>query len=294
MKTRFLVALLATTIAISPMAHAARTPEPGGADPRVKHIVYHKQDVVELKGHYGFTSAVEFASDEEVSTISIGDSTMWQVIPVKNLLVLKPLTENATTNLLVVTNKRVYSFELSASPAISSKSKRLNYRVQFVYPDEELDMLATVGMGPRATTRLSSEASTPADWNFKYTYSGTTNLRPTQIFDNGKFTYFQFADINRTPAIFVVDDHGNESLVNFHKEGDYLVIHRLSRQFTLRDGEDVTCIFNEGFPKVDFASEPLAPVPASRVTPVESNTIGGLDITSASKALKQQKDSFKR
>lgn len=294
MQKGLFAALLATTITFSPMAFAARAPEAGGADPRVKHIVYHEQDVVELHGHYGFTTAVEFSPTEEIATVSIGDQSMWQVVPIRNLMVLKPLTKNAATNLLVVTNKRVYSFELSAAPAANSKSQRLNYRIRFVYPEDEMNMMATLGHGPMAQSRLASDATTPADWNFKYTFAGDSDLRPIQTFDNGKFTYFQFADILRIPAIFVVDDHGNESLVNYHKEGDYIIVHRLGKQFTLRDGEDVTCIFNEGFPKVDFESEPLAPAPATRVTPVESINLGGIELTPADQALEKQKSGLKR
>jgi type IV secretion system protein VirB9 len=258
----FITALLVTSLFIS-SAQAAITPQNGGADPRVKHVVYHEQDVTEVKGHYGYTTSVEFGANEKMISMSIGDSIAWQVQPAQdNLLFMKPLEANASTNLTVITNKHIYSFELSADVASSRKSSDLTYRLRFVYPDEEAAALATIGKGPFANTSLVQGISnSPSDWNFKYQYSGNKNLRPVQTFDNGRFTYFKFSTIERAPAIFVVDDLGNESLVNYHKEGDYLVVERLARQFTLRDGEYVTCIFNESFPVQSYEGEPLAPVP---------------------------------
>lgn len=254
--------LLASTLLVS-TAHAAITPQNGGADPRVKHVIYHEQDVTEVKGHYGYTTGIEFGTNEKIVSMSIGDSVAWQPVVARgNLLFLKPLQPNANTNLTVITDKRIYSFELSADVATSRKSNELTYRLRFIYPDEEAATLATIGEGPLGNTALVKGVSnSPSDWNFKYQYSGSGSLRPVQTFDNGKFTYFKFSNIERAPAIFVVDDNGNESLVNYHKEGEYLVVERLARRFTLRDGEDVTCIFNPQFPVQSYEGEHLAPVP---------------------------------
>jgi hypothetical protein len=51
------------------------------------------------------------------------------------------------------------------------------------------------------------------------------------------------------PAVFAVDENGNERLVNFNVQGKYVVVSGLESQFTLRDGDTATCIFNETFPK---------------------------------------------
>ena len=49
------------------------------------------------------------------------------------------------------------------------------------------------------------------------------------------------------PAIFVSDDDGSESLVNFTVDAGELVIHRVSRTFKVRRGRLVGCIVNKGF-----------------------------------------------
>jgi len=82
-------------------------------------------------------------------------------------------------------------------------------------------------------------------FNFKYQYTGEPSIAPVKVFDNGEFTYFQFAKKNAEyPAIFSVDASGFESLVNFRATGDYIVVEKVSPQFTLRNGTDIVCVYN--------------------------------------------------
>lgn len=63
------------------------------------------------------------------------------------------------------------------------------------------------------------------------------------------------------PAVFSVDENGNERLVNFNLQGQYLVVSGVGSQFTLRDGDTATCIWNDAYPQVEPASyepEPIA------------------------------------
>ncbi len=48
------------------------------------------------------------------------------------------------------------------------------------------------------------------------------------------------------PAIFAVDNRlGKEAVVNYRREGDYLIVQQLSPQFTLRaDRYHVASVFN--------------------------------------------------
>ena len=265
---KFLVLAILPCFIISSAANAAIKPRGGSADSRVKHVIFQDQNVVKVQGHYGYSTLIEFDKDEAIITVSLGDSIAWQTTTTNNnLLFIKPLQPNADTNMTVVTTQRIYSFELEADQASSADAKELTYRLKFVYPEKEAEMLARVGKGKLARYAHASDKTNPSDWNFKYSFSGSKAIRPIKTFDNGKFTYFEFSEHSRTPAIFAVDEKGNELLLNHHKEGDYIVVKRLSAQFTLRDGESVTCIFNEGFPMEDFAEAHLAPVPKKKPQP---------------------------
>jgi type IV secretion system protein VirB9 len=86
-------------------------------------------------------------------------------------------------------------------------------------------------------------------YNQRYKISGTQRISPIRIFDDGEFTYFQFKDINADiPAFFRVDSEGKEAIVNYRTVGDYVVVERVTSQFTLRDGRDIVCVFNEASP----------------------------------------------
>jgi type IV secretion system protein VirB9 len=71
-------------------------------------------------------------------------------------------------------------------------------------------------------------------------------LYPMKIFDDGEFTYFEFKEKGGViPAIFLVDNNNYESLINFRMVGNYLVMEAISSRFTMRNGSDVVCVFNE-------------------------------------------------
>lgn len=233
-------------------AQAGREPRPGHQDPRIKTVVYNERDVITVRGHYGFSTVVEFAADETVQTLSLGDSHGWQVVPNKagNKLFLKPIEHEANTNLSVETDKRSYIFELIAKDADSHRDPQLNFRVKFVYPQDNVlirERTAAERQRERETLVAPESSVPPENWNFDYTFTGSKANKPRRIFDDGKFTYFEFADQASIPAIFWVDSRRNESLINYTIKGRYVVVERTAAQFTLRNGVDVTCIFNENY-----------------------------------------------
>lgn len=275
MKTRnYLLAGLIILPLLSPPAFADRAARPGTADARIKSYTYHENDVYYLKGHYGFTMVIEFSSKEKVESISIGDSEAWQVIPGsrKNMIYIKPLEQNAETNMTVLTSKRIYTFELAADKAATPKSRDLTFRVKFRYPEEETLELANFGSKPARKYNPLDGADASA-WNFDYSYAGDRGLRPKRVFDDGTFTYFEFSKPGATPAIFSVDNEGNESLVNFNTEGSYIIVNSTGRQFTLRDGDTTTCIFNDGYPKEKGKQEKPTPLVELKEKKVAATTL---------------------
>lgn len=245
-------------------AYAARTPLSGSADARVKTVTYHDNDVYRLKGHYGYTTVIEFGEKERIETISLGDSEAWQVVKPHrdNLLFVKPLEQNAATNMTVVTSDHIYSFELSANKAESEASDDLTFRLRFGYSNAAGNK-GMLSFGNDNTPAPLSSVS-PDAWNFNYSYTGDNALRPQRVFDDGKFTYLQFDNIDVMPAVFLVDDKGKESIANSSIHGSNLVIHRTGGQFRLRDGETETMVFNEAWPKASGKERNIVPVTAMK------------------------------
>lgn len=112
------------------------------------------------------------------------------------------------------------------------------YKLQFNYVDGGYDASGqTNAVGSFDPTKL----------NWKYSFTGSRALAPIEAFDNGQFTYFKFKTngMNHHPTVFIVDKKRNETLVNYHMQGGYMVINSVAKQFTLRDGAYVTSVYND-------------------------------------------------
>jgi type IV secretion system protein VirB9 len=222
-------------------ATAISVSRPVGNESRIRVINYVPNSVISFTGHYNYHSIIEFSIDEEIKTITMGDSTSWQMNPSGNRIFLKPVGLNATTNMTVITNKRTYFFEMHAEYATSISDNNLAFITKFMYPDGQLGV-------PQSISNSSGlDLGKPTQYNFQYKISGkATHIEPILVFDDGRFTYFKFKDINADiPSIFIVDQYQDESLINYRVSDGYIVVERVTSKFTLRSGKDVICVFNE-------------------------------------------------
>ncbi|GAL10944.1 outer membrane and periplasm component of type IV secretion of T-DNA complex [Vibrio astriarenae] len=79
------------------------------------------------------------------------------------------------------------------------------------------------------------------------------SIAPARAFDDGRFTYFTFAQNSEIPAIFIVTDSGEETLMNSHiSAGDLntIVVQRIAPQFVFRLGASVVGVTNQAFDTV--------------------------------------------
>jgi type IV secretion system protein VirB9 len=217
---------------------AAQYPKPGLLDPRIRTIFYNPDQVVTLKGYFGYQMMIEFAADERIENVSIGDGIAWQVTPNKkaNLLFLKPVDRSQPTNMTVVTDRRRYAFELLSLGRGGERAPDMAYVVRFTYPTEP---------PPRVVKVLPPQP--PERRNTRYTYTGSRASLPSLVFDDGQFTYFQWPESVSTPALFVIGPDGAESIVNYSVRDGYQVVEQTAKRFVLRNGKEVTTVINEGW-----------------------------------------------
>jgi type IV secretion system protein VirB9 len=228
-------------------AHAVREPRPQTIDGRMKTLSFHPNEVYKFTGYYFFQTIIELEEKEVIQTISVGSPTEWQIQPVGNRIFIKPISnkpEDALTNMTVITDKRMYFFELHAAEAQDVTDQRIPFIVRFVYPTENTGS----GIQTVSSTGPKIDLSEKGKYNFNYTLKGSDNISPVQVFDDHKFTYFKFRDSGPVPAIFEVDSQGFEALVNYQVQGEYVVVERILSQYTLRYGPDTVCVFNESKP----------------------------------------------
>lgn len=192
------------------------------ADPRVRVVPYTPGAVTALTGHYGYQMLISLAESERIENISIGDSVAWLVTPNKaaNGLFLKPVEPDAATNMTVQTNARTYLFELTARRATrGGATPGMTYQLAFRYPAAAVAASATSAIRNRA-----------------YRMTGSARLRPDDLFDDGRATWFRWPASARVPAIFAREGK-KEALVEHRVADGYLVVDRVG-EFMLREGRD--------------------------------------------------------
>jgi type IV secretion system protein VirB9 len=231
------VNLLACTMCL-----AEQLLRPGPSDSRILLATYRDSEIYKVVASYGFQTTIEFSSQETIETISIGDSIAWQVVPAGHRVFLKPQELNALTNMTIVTSIRPYYFELGAKKSRDPKS--VTFLIRFTYPDVSPTVVGVAA----ASKAHAPPAKKPTDYNFNYTLTGSRDIAPMRVFDDGEFTYMQFRSITDLPAIFLVDKEKQESVVNYRIEGPYVVIERTGAQFSLRHGGEIVCVHNKSVP----------------------------------------------
>ena len=231
------------------------------ADPRIRTIFYNPNRIVPLKAYFGYQMMIQFGPDERIENIAIGEGAAWQVTPNKEatLLFLKPLEHAPATNMTVVTSSRTYLFELSAHALAEARDAgMMTYEVRFTYPPPP----------PSDAPPPPAAPAAPEQRNTAYTYTGPRELLPSQVFDDGRLTYFKWPDDTVRPAVFAIGPDNTESLVNYSYHDGYEVVEQVAPRFLLRNGKQVTTVINEGWRLPSPGAE--APKPADAKTAREA------------------------
>jgi len=216
-------------------------------DFRLRYIDYNAGAIYRLAGCMGFQTTVTLASNEHVDTVSIGDSSAWQVTANKrgDLMFLKPTAARAFTNLTVITDKRTYNFELRSAPEADCNKGRVAYELRFRYPPEP--PVGAPVAGPKGPVDPNAFLPPIEKRNTAYSYTGSTELVPLRVFDDGQSTYFRWSTSVSTPAVYALNNDNSESIVNYSARGDYLVVEQVARAYVLRRGSLRAVLYNDAY-----------------------------------------------
>jgi type IV secretion system protein VirB9 len=246
MKQLFIIIFL---ILNSTNAPAVRESRPTVIDSRIRVINYSPDDVFKFTGYYNYQTSIELDKDEKVLTISMGDTTGWQIVPSGHRIFLKPVENDATTNMTLISDKRTYYFELYAQEALDIRDPDMVFNLKFIYPDNETD--DNLKKFSSFSAAEAPDLSHPENYNFNYTMSGHEDIAPIKVFDDGSFTYLQFRDRNNNiPAIFSVDLNLKEEIINYRSaqsNANLIIVDGVYKKLSLRLNRKITCIFNEAF-----------------------------------------------
>ena len=215
-------------------------PPRGLTDVRVRAVPYAADQVYRLNGYVGYAIHIQLEEGEQYVGLGTGDANALTVDVSGSNVFLKPRALLVHTNLTLLTTRRRYHFDYSAGSTTPNPAEDdVIYSLRFSY-------------GTSGATRGESVAPVQGQSlsrNENYWYCGHPTLKPQAAFDDGVHTHVRFSSKSEVPAIFVRNEDGSESLLNFSVDastGD-VVIHRLAPAFVLRRGRIAGCIVNRGY-----------------------------------------------
>jgi len=256
----FLSGVALATLLVMPAA-AIQTPRTAQQDNRVRFVDYQPYNVTKIVGTLRSAVEVEFAEDEEIAHVALGNTVAWDVAPAGHILFLKARENHPLTNMSVVTtkrdgSKRSYQMELTIRDGTVAQGVDTYFYVKYRYPSDEALKSRQEAAAQAETARAAEAEGTLAlherygPRNWRYSAQGASAIEPQAVYDNGKVTTFAFAGNQEVPAIYMENSDGSESLVPKNVDGDLVIAHAIAPRFILRRGHDVLCIYNEGYSQV--------------------------------------------
>ena len=238
-------ALLALLVLLEThLVRAEMVPPPGRDDSRVRVATYDSHQVYRLHGFIGYQIDLQFATDERFVGLGAGDVEGLSFEAKRNHLFLKPKARRVATNITVLTTRRTYQFRYTAANLTASTDRNeVIYALRFRYPPTP----RPVDSAARRLDRRLREGPGGPPANEDYWYCGAPSLKPVSAWDDGVQTRLRFAAHAAMPAIFVRNDDGSESLLNFSIDRGVVIVHRIARRFVVRRGRLSGCIVNRGF-----------------------------------------------
>ena len=217
-----------------------------------------EERIPRLRARMRHTTVIVLPAGERILDFVAGDSEYWHLTGAANVAYLKPLGEDAATNIaLVCESGRIYSFlvsehgekpphlvvrvepgaeaaAMSGAPGFVARSEVAAYRDMAAQAAEaallahEEAEAAITEARERAETEIEAfRASYPTRLAFEYRLDGDAAKRPFLVeamWHDGRFTYIR-SRAQESPALYELKD-GEPSLVAFDLSEDGLYIAR--------------------------------------------------------------------
>ena len=219
----------------------ASTATVAAPDSRIRTLAYDANEIVKINGKTGIQSTIEFAADEKIENVAVGDSSAWQITPNRraSLLFVKPLNARSRTNMTVVTDRRTYMFDLVAGAASASAV----YALKFSYPNEKPVKPAVQPVQQAAVATSAPATVTAEKLHFDWKSKGHSKLTPDRMFDDGASLYLTWDKETPLPAILTQSEDKKEGPVNYRMSGEYIVISPVPQNVVLRYGSKVAVLW---------------------------------------------------
>ncbi|MBM5620391.1 TrbG/VirB9 family P-type conjugative transfer protein [Burkholderia pseudomallei] len=242
------VALALTTLAISTSVWSETNPGPCGSDEHVRCAEYDATTAYRIPYRLGEAVVIQFEAGEVVdgpkSGLGTGEAKGWSIGGTANWFMFKPVAKKPNTNVVIVTDKRRYVFQLVEA----ARNEPATWALSFDYPDTRAKAeSAAKAKAEKAQAIEQATAETSERRNDDYDMKGDVAIAPTSLWDDGRFTYFRYDTSRKVPEIYEIQADGTEAAPKRHVDGDTIVVESMATGFVLRLGKAVMAIRNNAY-----------------------------------------------
>jgi len=187
---------------------------------------------------------------EQISGVNMGDTARWLLEPAVTgrgnneiqHIIVKPLSVNLNTNMVVTTDRRTYNIQL--------RSHRSEYmaQVSFVYPEEAMEKWKHLH---HRAEKVKDQQTLPetgeylGNLNFGYSVSGDAPWKPVRVFNDGAKTIIQMPESmtqTETPTLLALREKSGlfaddeQVLVNYRVQSNRFIVDGLPEKVILVAG----------------------------------------------------------
>jgi type IV secretion system protein VirB9 len=197
-------------------------------------FAYAPEQVYKIYLQQGFVTDIRLAMDEVVEYVGAGDTVRWKLDTIKSdrvgegpHVLVKPVQDGISTNLVINTNKRSYHLLLISGDGF-------NPMVKWEYPKPDIEVIKE--RETKTYTRIN-----PANLKFGFSISNKSlDWAPADVFRSELKTYLKMKpEVVNTdlPTLFVVDDDERLVLTSFRYLNGYIIVDRLFDRAILLAGK---------------------------------------------------------
>lgn len=216
------------SLALAAANHAARHgPQEALFQEARQVFAYAPGAIYLLQADPGFVSAILLEPGEHLNDIAAGDTARWMVQhasadAARAVVLVKPQSAGLSTNLVLVTDRRIYLIEARAEEGADYTAE-----LAWCYPE---------------SARQAQPAASIAELNLAYRVRLVRGRAPAwmprRVFDDGQRTWIEMPEAigsGELPPLFVITGEGVE-VVNYRIEGRRYRVDRLFDRAELRLG----------------------------------------------------------
>lgn len=245
-------ALYAATATAMDTAHTLSSTTSVASADTLQPYEYQPDRIYQVRTGLGITTQIELSPNEKILDYSTGFSSGWDLTRRDNVFYVKPKNVDVDTNMMIRTATHSYILELKVvatdwKTLEQARRAGVQYKVSFTYPADTSFLSETKKV--KETPELDTSLVKGRDYNFDYDYAKTRKtapwLVPTNVYDDGRFTYIKMPDLKQFPTgnfptVYMREkEHGEDSLVNTTVEGNTIVIHGTYAYLVIRHDNNV-------------------------------------------------------